>query len=217
MSTTEIRRAIALIRHGESIKNIEDRHGGIGASLTAKGREEIAFCINYINQINSKSKCVVYYSNKPQLRESAEIIANSLSADLIVDSRIRPLYLGVLDGLSREEALNLHPETAILMERWRKGEIEISGLKIPNAENLQQFWNRGMEFIMDITQKDFIHIIVGTRSILTLLISILLERTIQVGGGYKYIEIPTGGILTFVYKTERRHYELETNFSNFKI
>lgn len=208
-------KAIVLVLHGESFKNIEDRHGGRGASLTQKGRDDVNIINSYLRNINTSSEYIFYYSDRQQVIQTAKIIAKNMKANLICDTRISPLYLSVLYGLSREEDEQKYSKVEGLMEKWRKGNIEIALLKIPKAESLEDFWERCFKFIGEIKKKKSTHIVVGTRSILTLLISILLNRTIELGGRYKYIEIPTGGILTFVHTANG--YRICNHLSNFKV
>jgi len=108
-----------------------------------------------------------------------------------------------------------HPGAAELMEKWRRGEIEIWQLHIPLAEDLTEFWNRGSSFLNSLKCHKGLHVVIGTRSILTLLISILLNRTIEPGGGYKVIEIPLGGLITF--SLHNHCYRCVKSFSNFEI
>ena len=206
MSTGHIvsEHVIIIARHGESLKNVQDRHGGPGEPLTAKGKEEVDNLVSSISKISVQPR-IIYCSNIPQVLETARILSDSLIAKITFDERIRPLDLGVLSGLSREEALQRYPGPAELMEKWRRGEIEIGQLEIPLAEGLEAFWKRGLSFIDSIKYQKGLDIIVGTRSILTLLISILLKRGIEPGGGYKAIEIPSGGFATFALHNDSHH------------
>jgi broad specificity phosphatase PhoE len=121
-----------------------------------------------------------------------------LGADLVRCDLLHPLYLGRLDGLSNDEARREFPLAARRMERWRHGELEARDLRLPGAENLRAFWSRGVSFLASLKHKEGLHAVVGTRSILTLLISILLGRDTGRGGGYVYVEVPCGGVVTFV-------------------
>jgi broad specificity phosphatase PhoE len=205
---------LTLLRHGESIKNLEDRHGGVGKGLTDRGRTQI---INFTDIIKpfTVAPIRVFHSNIIQTSETAEIIGKNLNCPIIYDDRIKPLNIGLLDGLSREEASLKFPEIAKLMEAWRNGEIEINQLKIPESENLLDFWNRGTFFINDLKKSDGLNIVVGTRSILILLISIAVNRSILPGGGYKEIVIQNSNFITFDYLDN--NFVLNNSLSNFNI
>jgi broad specificity phosphatase PhoE len=52
------------------------------------------------------------------------------------------ISLGVLAGLSRDEALLNYPEAAQRLELWRKGCLKIDKLLIPSAEPVDSFKER---------------------------------------------------------------------------
>lgn len=205
---------LILLRHGESIKNVEDRHGGAGNGLTELGEEQIERFCSVFNRIFGQPTSITC-SNTLQVIESATIISKKFGCSFQIDDRLFPLDLGVLSGLSKIEASEQYPDVAQLMESWRKGNIEIRELIIPQAEPLNDFWKRGNSFIKHVVNTEGVHIVIGTRSILTLLISILLYRDIEVGGGYKSIEIPNGAYISFTCLDGR--YNINTNFSNLTI
>lgn len=192
---------LILVRHGESLKNLADRHGGMGDSLTDLGKNQIKDFYELVFSL-SIPQIRVHCSNVFQAMESADILATLLGTQTIVDERVRPLDIGILSGLSKAEANSLFPDSANLMEAWRHGKIEIGQLIIPDAEPLDLFWERGVSFIDSLKNTEGINIVVGTRSILTLLISILLNRNTCVGGGYKSIEIPNGTFISFNYSNQ---------------
>jgi len=206
---------LVLLRHGESNKNLKDKHGGPGEPLTEKGKQEIINASKMINEIKALKSAIIYYSERQQLIETVNFLCPLINGIAKADNRILPLGLGILDGLSNEEAMRKFPYTAKLMNEWREGKIEICDLIIPKAESLQNFWNRGKNFLSEIIAEESFPIIVGTRSILTLLISILLKRGIMRGGGYKSITIPPGGMLTFSKKGS--NFSLLDEYCNYKI
>jgi len=203
-----------LLRHGESYKNVKDKHGGEGTNLTNNGIKQINNFINYLKDQNLINQYKIYHSNKKQVFHTAQLLSELLNTSLIFDERINPLYLGALDDLSTKDALELYPEPASLMECWRRNEIEIIDLVIPNAENLFHFWDRGVSFINYIKTSDHNTIIVGTRSILTLLLSILLGRSIKRNGGYKNIDIPLASYITFQYNLKKKEFALISELTN---
>ena len=189
---------IILMRHGESIKNIENKQGGPGKSLTTLGRQQVFSGIKLIKDYRVHPKSI-YHSNRTQSNETAMMISNKLQIAMKSDSRLDPLDLDLISGLSNTEAKTKYPDVFKKMEMWRRGEIEIAELNLPGGEDIELFWNRGIGFIRDIECSEETVIVVGTRSILILLMGILLGRSIKLGGGYKSICIPTGGIFTFCH------------------
>jgi len=205
---------LILIRHGESYKNIEDRHGGVGNNLTNLGRKQIIEFRSKLKDL-TLTPIQIFHSNVPQTYESAELLAIDLKCPLIFDERIKPLNIGLLDGLSREEASSQFPQIASLMELWRNGEIEIHELLLPEGEDLESFWNRGCSFMDYIKTFEGLNIIVGTRSILILLISIALNRSIKKGGGYKTIEINNSSFITFDFLNDS--FSIDNSLTNIQL
>lgn len=190
---------ICLVRHGYSTKNEEDRHGGDGL-LTPRGRKEIErayFRIEAFYRPLNHLIMRIYSSSSPQVLSSAKILSRRFHVNISVDPRIEPLDLGVLSGLSIEEAKARYPGSASRLQEWRDGKREITQLYIPRSENLKEFWQRGVDFIHDLGNLGGLSIVMGTRSILTLLINIMLGHSINRGDGYCAIEVPTGGIASF--------------------
>lgn len=193
---------LALLRHGESRKNLIDCHGGQGLPLTELGRRQIESAGKLLAQLGMPRRVIHYHAAIVQVSESAKLLASCIEADLKESSGVRPLGLGVLDGRTREEASRDFPVAAARMEQWRAGELEAHQLHIPEGEDLGSFWRRGNAFVSQVRADSGLHVVVGTRSILTLLISILLGRSIEAGGGYRHISIPCGGMVTFAVDAE---------------
>jgi broad specificity phosphatase PhoE len=148
---------------------------------------------------NGLTPRTVYHSPVPQARETAELFLKSTEVSIIEDQRLRPLDLGVLAGLSRNEAKSKFPGPARAMEEWREGRIELHKLVIPDAEDYRAFYQRGQRFLGSVDPNEGNTLVVGTRSILILLLSILLNRTIEPGGGYREIPIQNSWFFVFEY------------------
>ncbi len=182
------RRWLILLRHAEALKNIEDRHGGAGTALTETGRAQTAEVASWLSASKIDIK-TAWYSNQPQVIQTLNIIQNEINIEVFYHEYLDPLDLGKLAGLSREEATRLFPKEAAQMEEWRKGHLEVQELHLHGGESPQLFYERGLKFFKEIVcpKKDSI-LIVTSRSVMILMISILLGRTPTPGGGY--VEIP---------------------------
>lgn len=194
-----MRMEICLLRHGYSTKNEEDRHGG-GGLLTPRGVKETRLACSRIKTSYSPLDqwvIWIYSSAFPHVLSSAEILSRDFGVRINIDSRIEPLNLGVLSGLTIDEAGTKFPGPASRMQEWREGKREISQLAIPGAEDLTQFWQRGTDFLSELAGDRRLNIVVGTRSIITLLVNIMLGNSIKMNGGFCPVEIPTGGIAAF--------------------
>jgi broad specificity phosphatase PhoE len=174
---------IVLLRHAEASKNVEDRHGGDGSGLTEYGRQQAdSFASDVADYFPELSK--IYTVPKPQCHETAQIIAKHVSV-CIEEVRILPTYfLGVLDGLSRNEAEEQYPEHAHNMERWRRGLIEIQDLNIPNATDPMEFYALGEKVLVQFARERGAKLFVGTRSTLVLMWNVLHKRPPITGSGY---------------------------------
>ncbi len=167
---------IMLVRHGESIKNIEDRHGGAGAPLTSIGIEQI---LRVCGQIASDHghPSVIFCSSRVHILESARLMADFLNVPLVQDSRIEPMYLGVIDGLSRAEAARTYPDAAEALESWRATGKGLEKLAIPEVERFEALMNRALDFLSErirhTADESPFTCIVGSNSILIMLINLL--------------------------------------------
>ena len=96
-----------IVRHGESVDDIEDCYGGVADfALTEKGRQQARDAAQKLRHAKIEK---VYSSPLARARESAEIIAAALSAGPIVvidDLQERNTY-GVLSGVNKKRAEEL--------------------------------------------------------------------------------------------------------------
>lgn len=95
---------IIFIRHAESIKNIERRHGKAadGFGLTAKGIET-SFTLGKRLLINDFNIDAVYTSNSQQVTETADIISNLLDINVIYLENFQSLDYEIVCGFTTEE------------------------------------------------------------------------------------------------------------------
>lgn len=174
---------VILIRHAEATKNVEDRHGGIGGELTARGtlhaREFAKDAVRYFGSV-----ATIISGDKPQCIATAGIFAEQLGLQYKIADGLQPFYLGVLDGLSKAEAMERYPTYAQLMERWRRGFNEIDTLNISGASDLLKFYEQGILFEERLRNESMPLIFVGTRSLLVLMWNVFRKRRPISGGGY---------------------------------
>ena len=186
---------IILVRHAESIKNINDQHGGLGLELTPKGvldTKQFSFNIEY------KIDEILIVARK-QCEQTAQIISGLLSLDFNQSEFLSPFNLGVLDGLSKEEAKLKYPEVADRLEQWRRGVLDISELNIPKSSCPLDFYeclSTGLKNKMSITNTIMI---IGTRSVLVGLWNVLHNYRPRHGG--KYREVPWGNMGYAIFET----------------
>lgn len=188
---------IILIRHAQSIKNLKDIHGGKGESLTALGKKQASDLADRLLKIGiSYENAIIAAPQNIQTKETEEIISEKLNLRRYNISDFRPLYLGVVHGLSNEVVADKYPQIFDLLSRWRNKELEICDLLIPQMENIFEFYNRGKK-VLDKINKGKYNIFIATNSLYILLLNILFGNTCIKGGGYKHFDIPNCGLTMF--------------------
>lgn len=188
---------IILIRHAQSIKNLKDIHGGKGERLTTLGKKQASDLADRLLKIGiSCDNAIIAAPSNIQTKETEKIISNLLSLPRCDISDFRPLYLGVVHGLSNEVVTNKYPQISDLLFLWRNKELEIYDLKIPQMENVFEFYNRGLKILNKLSKGKY-NIFVATNSLYILLLNILFGNTCMKGGGYKHFDIPNCGLTMF--------------------
>lgn len=139
---------VYLVRHGETQWNAERRiQGQSDSPLTAKGEQQAM-------QVATRAKELgithIISSDLGRTRRTAEIIAQACGCDIIFDSRLRELNMGVLekrhiDSLTEEEEKN-----------WRRQLVNgtVDG-RIPEGESMQELSDRvnaALESCRDLPQ-----------------------------------------------------------------
>lgn len=187
-------RRILLLRHCEAQKNVEDRHGGSGTSLTSKGFFQCSLIAEYLaKEYSTTNKLKLIGHNVPQVKSVVKHLSEKLDITPIWEEGLRGINLGVLAGLSRKEALQQWPEAAQRLELWRKKKMRIDQLNIPEAEPLDKFKSR-VESVLKkwLNMRNWILLIaVCTHSTL-----IMLVNLIKLWGRFSYDSVPSLRICT---------------------
>jgi broad specificity phosphatase PhoE len=129
---------LAVLRHGEAQKNVEDRHGGPGSFLTEVGRAQMAVAARRLSVLCG-GPCDVWSDGTLHVAEAAAIVAHGLGVTPTHHAGLRGISLGVLAGLSTAEAETRHPKAAASLVAWRLGLIRSHELDIPGKESIGDF------------------------------------------------------------------------------
>lgn len=199
---------ILLLRHGESYKNIKSIHGGVGEKLTQKGREQVLNAAKRIKELNQLQNEVKIFSIASiHTVETSRILANCLGTDFEILADLTPLNMGVFNGLSDAEMQQLYPMEYESLLLWRRREIDISQLSIPEMEDVQGFWQRGICAMRHI--ESGLNIFVLTNSLYILITNILLGRGIMEEHKYRHIAIENCDMIIFLKKDDANYVFLE--------
>jgi broad specificity phosphatase PhoE len=178
---SETSKTLFLVRHGEALKNVADRHGGPGTGLTARGHEEMRAAATTLRQ-EIKTRPAVFGHSVPQVLESLQIIEQTCGWTATLDDRLRGLDLGVLAGLSKSAAAAAYPEPAKRLELWRMGKLMITELDLPASEPIECFWRRVSEALAAALGREEQDVVmVMTRSTL-----ILVTNLLHLDGRFSY-------------------------------
>jgi 2,3-bisphosphoglycerate-dependent phosphoglycerate mutase len=123
-----------LIRHGQSAGNAEGRFGGHSATpLSELGLRQA----DLTAQLLVKEKiAAIYSSDLLRAIQTAEPLAKLLEQEIITTSEFRERHVGVLEGLTFDEAKNQYPSDYYALVNRKIGHV------ITNGESYRQLLNR---------------------------------------------------------------------------
>lgn len=99
---------VVIIRHGQSQGNAEGRFGGhTDTPLSARGHKQAAATAR---ALGAEKFSAIYTSDLPRAIETATPLADFTAAPLITTDALRERSVGVMEGLTFEEAAEQHPE-----------------------------------------------------------------------------------------------------------
>lgn len=141
------RTQLILIRHSESVWNLEGKFQGHRDSpLTKTG---IAQARAVAQRLSSVSFAALYSSDLGRAHNTSKIIAESCSCHTIVDERLRERNLGIFEGLSREELQSVYPD------EYRSYKNAGPDYVIPNGESARQRFARIVQCLEELAEKHY--------------------------------------------------------------
>ncbi|HEX7295855.1 MAG TPA: histidine phosphatase family protein [Pyrinomonadaceae bacterium] len=133
---------VLLIRHGQSRGNAERRFGGHTATpLSARGRNQAQ---TTARTLKSESVTAIYSSDLARAMETAQPLAKLTGLPVIGTSAFRERSVGVMEGLTFEDAAQQHPEQYAALLR-RDFEYVLSG-----GESYRQLLDRARQKLDEI-------------------------------------------------------------------
>jgi len=135
---------VLLIRHGQSRGNAERRFGGHTATpLSARGRNQAQATAR---SLKSESVTAIYSSDLARAMETAQPLAQVTGLAINGTIAFRERSVGVMEGLTFEDAAQQHPEQYAALLR-RDFEYVLSG-----GESYRQLLDRASEKLDEIIE-----------------------------------------------------------------
>jgi len=131
---------LVLIRHGQSLWNLENRFTGwVDVPLTEQGKEEAR---NAAKQIGSQDFQVAYTSALGRAQETLRIIqaTNGWSIPVIKDQALNERHYGDLQGMNKDDMRKVYGEEQVHI--WRRS----YDVPPPNGEALKNTAERTLPF-----------------------------------------------------------------------
>jgi alpha-ribazole phosphatase len=130
---------VLLIRHGQSRGNAEGRFGGHTATpLSPKGRAQAVATAKALAQENVTA---IYSSDLPRAVETARPLAKLTGLEIQTTEAFRERSVGVMEGLTFEEAAEQHPEQYQALIRRDFDHVLLGG------ESYRQMLDRAWAFL----------------------------------------------------------------------
>jgi probable phosphoglycerate mutase len=140
-----------LVRHGESVSNLEGRvQGQEDVELSPLGHrqaEAVAAWSRTTLASGTASITEVWASPLRRARDTAARIATALGLPLSIDDRLRELHAGVFQGYLWADLEQQFPEA---VARWRSGDVEYA---IPGGESRAQLAARGRDVLESLAAR----------------------------------------------------------------
>jgi probable phosphoglycerate mutase len=133
---------LVLVRHGETAWNVESRiQGHTDVALNALGEAQAAAVgIRLIGErfdaVYSSDLARAYYTARPAVPDPDRAI--------VKDRRLRERHLGVLQGLTTQEAVNRQPAA------WKAFKSRDPDAVLEGGESLGEFFRRVVGFVQDM-------------------------------------------------------------------
>src|SRR6185369_630760 len=132
---------LTLVRHGQSVYNLENRFtGNLDVELTAVGKEE-AFCAGH--KLKGYHYDVAYTSMLKRAQESLEIILKEIGQTEIPvtkNSALNERMYGSLQGLNKVDTVRKYG--AAQVELWRRN----YAIRPPDGESLEDTYKRTVPY-----------------------------------------------------------------------
>lgn len=168
-----------LLRHGQSVSNVEGRvQGQLDVDLTEMGIDQAMRAAQWFASSEGPSIEEVWSSPLLRARRTAEVVAAAIGLPVRIDDRLKELDAGIFQGLLWAELERLHPRE---YQRWRSGDPEYA---IPGGESRHALASRGEEALRELSRRPAASmLVVAHGGILTHALRRLVNLDAALGGG----------------------------------
>jgi len=163
-----------LVRHGESVFNVESRvQGQADVSLSDLGRRQAGDLAAWARALPADATIdEIWSSPLARARETAAAMAATLGLPLLVDEGLAELHAGIFQGHLWADLEAAFPEE---VARWRSGDVEYA---IPGGESRAGLAARGRAALEKLAARPVRQmIVVAHGGVLTAALGSLLGRT----------------------------------------
>ena len=137
---------IYLIRHGQSLGNLENRFlGHTDWDLTELGFKQAEFAASFFDKIHIDT---VYASDLKRAFHTAKAIADKKGLSVIPDKRFRELFAGKWERMRFEDIPKVYPD---LWSDWQNANT--STLRAPEGESMQELFERVFKALSEVAEK----------------------------------------------------------------
>ncbi len=193
---------LVLVRHGQSLWNLEDRFTGwVDVPLTPLGRDEARVAAR---KLSATPLDVAYTSTLSRAQQTLQIIQDTLGLDLpvICDQALNERHYGDLQGLNKAQTAEKFGKEQV--HQWRRS----YDVPPPNGESLEMTAARTLPFferciLGDIKQGKNVLVVAhgnSNRSIVMMLDKLTKEQVLELNLGTAvplvYELEPNGGVLS---------------------
>ena len=163
-----------LVRHGESVYNVESRvQGQADVALSGLGRRQADALAAWARSLPADVMIdEIWSSPLARARETAAAIASALGLPLLIEEGLAELHAGIFQGHLWADLEEAFPEE---VARWRSGDAEYA---IPGGESRAGLAARGRAALEMLAERPARHmIVVAHGGVLTAALGSLLGRT----------------------------------------
>jgi probable phosphoglycerate mutase len=133
---------LILIRHGETDWNAQVRiQGHIDEPLNARG---LAQATALGRRFHNERIDAVYSSDLQRAHRTASVLVDGRALEVVVDARLRERHLGVLEGLTRDEAMARFPNA------WEVFTARRAEVPLEAGEKLGDFFRRAVQALSEL-------------------------------------------------------------------